>query len=45
VQISKIEELRDKDSFSGLVRGLSVYGAAVTQPEAAAALYIEETVS
>jgi hypothetical protein len=33
VQISKVETLRDKDSFSDLVRGLAVYTSAVLMPE------------
>jgi len=32
-QITKTESLRDKDSFSDLVRGLYVYGAKVVQPK------------
>jgi N4-gp56 family major capsid protein len=42
VQIDKIEELRDRDSFSSLVRGLSVYGAACTQTTATAVVFVEE---
>ena len=33
-QLSKIESLRDKDSFSDLVRGLYLYGAKTVQPKA-----------
>lgn len=33
-QITKTESLRDKDSFSDLVRGLYLYGAKVVQPKA-----------
>ena len=32
-QLSKIESLRDKDSFSDLVRGLYLYGAKTVQPK------------
>lgn len=35
-QLSKIESLRDKDSFSDLVRGLYLYGAKTVQPKALA---------
>ncbi|MFI3301307.1 MAG: hypothetical protein R3Y28_07810 [Candidatus Gastranaerophilales bacterium] len=37
-QLSKIESLRDKDSFSDLVRGLYLYGAKTVQPDALAKL-------
>lgn len=33
-QLAKIESLRDKDSFSDLVRGLYLYGAKTVQPKA-----------
>lgn len=33
-QLAKIESLRDKDSFSDLVRGLYLYGAKAVQPKA-----------
>lgn len=32
-QFTKVESLRDKDSFSDLVRGLYLYGAKVVQPK------------
>ena len=35
-QLVKIESLRDKDSFSDLVRGLYLYGAKTVQPKALA---------
>jgi hypothetical protein len=35
-QLAKIETLRDKDSFSDLVRGLYLYGAKTVQPKALA---------
>lgn len=35
-QITKIESLRDKDSFGDYVRGLYVYGAKVVEPKALA---------
>ncbi|MBQ8460540.1 hypothetical protein IJ541_10630 [bacterium] len=37
-QLAKIESLRDKDSFSDLVRGLYLYGAKAVQPKALAKL-------
>jgi hypothetical protein len=37
-QLAKIESLRDKDSFSDLVRGLYLYGAKTVQPKALAKL-------
>ncbi len=40
-QLSKIESLRDKDSFSDLVRGLYLYGAKTVQPTALAKMIIE----
>lgn len=39
-QLSKIESLRDKDSFSDLVRGLYLYGAKTVQPKALAKLVV-----
>lgn len=39
-QLSKIESLRDKDSFSDLVRGLYLYGAKTIQPKALAKMII-----
>lgn len=39
-QLSKIETLRDKDSFSDLVRGLYLYGALTTQPKALAKMIV-----
>lgn len=39
-QLAKIESLRDKDSFSDLVRGLYLYGAKVVQPKALAKMVI-----
>ena len=39
-QLAKIETLRDKDSFSDLVRGLYLYGAKVVQPKALAKMVI-----
>ncbi len=39
-QLSKIESLRDKDSFSDLVRGLYLYGAKTVQPNALAKMII-----
>ena len=35
-QLAKIESLRDKDTFSDLVRGLYLYGAKTVQPKALA---------
>ena len=35
-QLARIETLRDKDSFSDLVRGLYLYGAKTVQPKALA---------
>lgn len=35
-QLAKIETLRDKDSFSDLIRGLYLYGAKTVQPKALA---------
>ena len=39
-QLSKIESLRDKDSFSDLVRGLYLYGAKTVQPKALAKMVV-----
>lgn len=39
-QLSKIESLRDKDSFSDLVRGLYLYGAKTVQPDALAKMIV-----
>lgn len=39
-QLSKIESLRDKDSFSDLVRGLYLYGAKTVQPNALAKMVV-----
>ena len=39
-QLAKIETLRDKDSFSDLVRGLYLYGAKTVQPAALAKMVI-----
>lgn len=39
-QLAKIESLRDKDSFSDLVRGLYLYGAETVQPKALAKMVI-----
>ena len=44
-QLSKIESLRDKDSFSDLVRGLYLYGAKTVQPKALAKMVVSSTVS
>lgn len=44
-QLSKIESLRDKDSFSDLIRGLYLYGAKTVQPSALAKLVVSSTVS
>lgn len=40
-QLAKIESLRDKDSFSNLVRGLYLYGAKTVQPKALAKMIIK----
>lgn len=40
-QLSKIESLRDKDSFSDLVRGLYLYGAKTVQPKSLAKMIVE----
>lgn len=42
-QLARIETLRDKDSFSDLVRGLYLYGAKTVQPNALAKLIVNET--
>ncbi len=39
-QLAKIETLRDKDSFSDLVRGLYLYGAKTVQPNALAKMIV-----
>ncbi len=39
-QLAKIESLRDKDSFSDLVRGLYLYGAKTVQPKSLAKLVV-----
>lgn len=39
-QLSKIESLRDKDSFSDLVRGLYLYGALTVQPKSLAKMIV-----
>lgn len=44
-QLSKIESLRDKDSFSDLVRGLYLYGALTVQPKALAKMVVNVPVS
>nr|DAI50854.1 MAG TPA: Major capsid protein [Caudoviricetes sp.] len=40
-QLAKIESLRDKDSFSDLVRGLYLYGAKTVQPKALAKMVVK----
>ena len=40
-QLTKIESLSDKDSFSDLVRGLYLYGAKTVQPKALAKIIAE----
>lgn len=42
-QLAKIESLRDKDSFSDLVRGLYLYGAKTVQPKALAKMIMTKT--
>lgn len=42
-QLAKIETLRDKDSFSDLVRGLYLYGAKTVQPKALAKILVKES--
>ncbi len=39
-QLAKIESLRDKDSFSDLVRGLYLYGAKTIQPKSLAKMIV-----
>jgi hypothetical protein len=41
-QLAKIESLRDKDSFSDLVRGLYLYGAKTVQSKALAKLILAD---
>ncbi len=40
-QFAKIESIRDKDSFSDLVRGLYLYGAKTVQPSALAKMIVK----
>ena len=40
-QLAKVESLRDKDSFSDLIRGLYLYGAKTVQPKALAKMVVE----
>ncbi len=40
-QLAKIESLRDKDSFSDLIRGLFLYGAKTVQPKALAKMEVK----
>ena len=42
-QLAKIESLRDKDSFSDLIRGLYLYGAKTVQPKALAKMVVSST--
>ncbi len=42
-QLAKIGSLRDKDSFSDLVRGLYLYGAKTVQPKALAKMIVSTT--
>ena len=42
-QVVKVEKLRDKDTFSDLVRGLYVYGAKTVQPNALAKMIVDAT--
>ena len=44
-QLARIERLRDKDSFSDLVRGLYLYGAKTVQPKALAKLVVKSGTS
>ena len=44
-QLAKIESLRDKDSFSDLVRGLYLYGAKTVQPKALAKMIVSSSTS
>lgn len=39
-QLSKIESLRDKDSFADLIRGLYLYGAKTVEPKALAKMVV-----
>ena len=41
-QLTKIESLRDKDSFADLVRGLYLYGAKTVQPKALAKMVVAD---
>lgn len=41
-QLSKVESLRDKDSFADLVRGLYLYGAKTVQPKALAKMIVKD---
>ena len=41
-QLAKIESLRDKDSFSDLVRGLYLYGAKTVVPSALAKMVVKD---
>ena len=41
-QLARIESLRDKDSFSDLVRGLYLYGAKTVQPKALAKMVVKD---
>ena len=43
--MTKIESLRDKDSFSDLVRGLYLYGAKTVQPKALAKMIVKDPTS
>lgn len=40
-QLAKIESMRDKDTFSDLVRGLYLYGAKTVQPDALAKMIVQ----
>lgn len=42
-QLAKVESLRDKDSFSDLVRGLYLYGAKTVQPKSLAKMIVSNT--
>ncbi len=44
-QLAKIESLRDKDSFSDLIRGLYLYGAKTVQPKALAKMVVSASTS
>ena len=44
-QLARIESLRDKDSFSDLVRGLYLYGAKTVQPKALAKMVVKAPTS